>query len=250
MKKILLISAYTVIGISIAMTALTSLAHAKPQNNINRQKLDKMASADGLRPSVLNAALNAYNWALKNHKLGSNKDTLTIVDFALPSYKKRMWVIDLKTDKVLMKLYTTNGFGTFSNKSGTHASCLGLFTTADIYYGRNGKSMRIDGLEKGINNVELIEGNIVKTVPNYAKQHPELRLSLLHLDCTVYEPTLVALENFYDRLLPGGLLLLNGYGKEGIEGETKAVDDFFGIECPRIRKLPFAFSPCYIRKEG
>ncbi len=161
MKKILLISAYTVIGISIAMTALTSLAHAKPQNNINRQKLDKMASADGLRPSVLNAALNAYNWALKNHKLGSNKDTLTIVDFALPSYKKRMWVIDLKTDKVLMKLYTTNGFGTFSNKSGTHASCLGLFTTADIYYGRNGKSMRIDGLEKGINNEALSRAIVI-----------------------------------------------------------------------------------------
>ncbi len=103
---------------------------------------------------------------------------------------------------------------------------------------------------KGIDNIELIEGNIIKTVPNYAKQHPELRLSLLHLDCTVYKPTLVALENFYDRLVSGGILLLNGYGKEGVEGETKAVDDFFGIECPRIRKLPFAFSPCYIRKEG
>ncbi len=102
---------------------------------------------------------------------------------------------------------------------------------------------------KGINNVELIEGNIIETVPNYAKQHPELRLSLLHLDCTVYQPTLVALENFYDKLLPGAILLLNGYGKEGIEGETRAVENFFGIEHPRIRKLPFAFSPCYIKKE-
>ena len=103
---------------------------------------------------------------------------------------------------------------------------------------------------KGISNVELIEGNILETIPSYAKQHPELRISLLHLDVTVYKPTLVALENFYDRLLPGGLVLLNGYGKEGIEGETDAVEDFFDIECPRIHKLPFAFSPCYIKKGG
>ena len=103
---------------------------------------------------------------------------------------------------------------------------------------------------KGINNIELIEGNILETVPDYADQHPELKISLLHLDVTAYQPTLIALENFYDRLLPGGLVLLNGYGKEGIEGETEAVDDFFGIEPPVIHKLPFSFSPCYIKKEG
>ncbi len=103
---------------------------------------------------------------------------------------------------------------------------------------------------KGIDNVELVEGNILETVPSYIKRHPELRLSLVNLDCTMYEPTLVALKNFYDRLLPGGILMLNGYGKEGIEGETDAVDEFFDTERPRIRKLPFSFSPCYIKKEG
>ena len=98
-------------------------------------------------------------------------------------------------------------------------------------------------------NTELIEGNIIKTVPDYVKQHPELRISLLHLDCTVYKPTLVALENFYDKMLQGGIILLNGYGKENVEGETDAVEDFFELECPRIRRLPFAFSPCYIVKK-
>jgi len=109
---------------------------------------------------------------------------------------------------------------------------------------------------KGIDNVELIEGNIIKTVPDYVKKYPELRISLLHLDVTVYEPTLVALENFYDRVLQGGIILLNGYGKEGVEGETDAVDDFFATEgavgvsqnCS-IRRLPFAYSPCYIVKK-
>jgi len=109
---------------------------------------------------------------------------------------------------------------------------------------------------KGISNIELIEGNIIKTVPDYIKRHPELRISLLHLDCTVYKPTLVALENFYDRVISDGIILLNGYGKENVEGETDAVDDFFATEgaagvsqnCS-IRRLPFAYSPCYIVKK-
>ena len=102
---------------------------------------------------------------------------------------------------------------------------------------------------KGITNIELVEGNIIKTVPDYAKEHPELRISLLHLDCTIYQPTLTALENFYDRILPNGLLLLNGYGKEGIEGETNAVDDFFATGGIPIRRLPWTYSPCYIVKK-
>ncbi len=105
-------------------------------------------------------------------------------------------------------------------------------------------------LAKGISNIELIEGDIIKTVPDYVKKHPELRISLLHLDCTVYKPTLVALENFYDRVLQGGIILLNGYGKEGVEGETDAVEEFFSTGgVIAIRRLPFAYSPCYIVKK-
>lgn len=104
--------------------------------------------------------------------------------------------------------------------------------------------------QKNITNVELIEGDIVKTVPRYVKQHPELKISFLYLDCNIHEPTLVALENFYDRIVPGGLLLLNGYAKETILGETKAVDSFFANLDVSIRKLPFSFSPCYLVKRA
>ena len=134
MKKILLITAFITILVG---SALTSFGFTGNQSNSNLQKLFKVASADGLKPHVLKEALNAYSWALKHHKLGTNKNMLTIVDFSLPSYEKRMWVIDLKTDKVLMTLYTTQGKGSglvkathFSNKFGTDATCLGLFSTA------------------------------------------------------------------------------------------------------------------------
>lgn len=105
-------------------------------------------------------------------------------------------------------------------------------------------------VQKDITNVELIEGDIIKTVPHYTKQYPELKISLLYLDCPIYEPTLAALENFYDRIMPGGFLLLNGYAKIAHSGETKAVDSFFVNKDISIRRLPFSFSPCYLVKKN
>ncbi len=103
---------------------------------------------------------------------------------------------------------------------------------------------------KKIGNVELVEGDIVKTAPQYAIRHPGLKISLLYMDCTMYEPTLVALKSFYKNIVSGGLLALNGYGKEGAAGggETRAVDDFFGKSGVHFRRLPFSFSPCYLVK--
>ena len=101
---------------------------------------------------------------------------------------------------------------------------------------------------KGITNVELIEGDILKTVPCYIEQHPELKISLLYLDCTLYAPTFSTLKYFYEKLVLDGLLILNGYSKEGILGETRAVDEFFGKMRVVIQKLPFSYSPCYIVK--
>ncbi len=103
---------------------------------------------------------------------------------------------------------------------------------------------------KGITNVELVEGDIVKTAPQYAIRHPDLKISLLFMDCTMYEPTLAALKSFYKNIVSGGLLALNGYGKEGANGggETRAVDDFFGKSGVHFRRLPFSFSPCYLVK--
>ncbi len=103
---------------------------------------------------------------------------------------------------------------------------------------------------KKITNVELIAGDIVKTTPKYITCHPDLKISFLYMDCTIYEPTLVALKSFYKNIVSGGLLVLNGYAKEGASGggETKAVDDFFGKATVHFRRIPFSFSPCYVVK--
>ncbi len=162
---------------------------SKPLHNIDVSKLEKMASADGLKPQALDAALNAYAWANEHNKLGSNKETLTVVDFTLPSYEKRLWVLNLKDPKVLMKLYTTQGKGSglvsatrFSNTVNTDESSLGLYVTSNEYYGHHGRSMRLDGLEKGINTNARRRNVVVHSAwyatPQFIKQYHRAGRSL------------------------------------------------------------------------
>lgn len=101
---------------------------------------------------------------------------------------------------------------------------------------------------KGIDKfVELVEGDITKTVPAYLDSHPELKISLLNLDVDIYEPSVAILEYLYPRIVKEGILLIDDYGV--FPGETKAVDDYFKDKNIEIRKLPFCMTPCYIIKE-
>lgn len=88
-----------------------------------------------------------------------NKDILSIIDFRLPSSQKRLYVLDLKNKQVLFESYVAHGRNSgnlyathFSNKHGSHQSSLGFFETESTYIGRNGYSLVLNGLEKGIND--------------------------------------------------------------------------------------------------
>ena len=98
---------------------------------------------------------------------------------------------------------------------------------------------------KGVyRNAELVEGDITRTVPEYVKQNPELKISLLNLDTDVYEPAVTILEHLFPRMAKGGILLVDDYGV--FAGENRAVDEYFEQKEIQIRKLPFAQTPCYI----
>ncbi|MCS5503258.1 TylF/MycF family methyltransferase [Lysinibacillus sp. A4] len=77
---------------------------------------------------------------------------------------------------------------------------------------------------KKFENIELIQGDILTTLSEYLEQHPYLKIALLHIDVDVYEPTALALELLFERVVSGGLIVLDDYGT--VEGETKAVDEF------------------------
>jgi hypothetical protein len=96
------------------------------------------------------------------------KDILTIIDFGLPSTSKRLWIIDLTTNTVLFNSYVTHGINSglqyatnFSNDDGTNKSSLGFFATAETYNGKNGLSLKLDGLEQGVNNNARNRGLVV-----------------------------------------------------------------------------------------
>jgi 3-O-methyltransferase len=72
----------------------------------------------------------------------------------------------------------------------------------------------------------IIQGDVCKTFPQWLEQNPEARFCLCNLDMDIYEPTAVVLEGCWDRLVPGGVLILDEYATSKWPGETKAWDDF------------------------
>ena len=100
---------------------------------------------------------------------------------------------------------------------------------------------------KGIGNVELVQGDITKTLDAYVAQHPELRIALLHIDTDVYTPAKKALDVLFDHVVPGGLVVFDDYGT--IAGETLAVDEFLAGKDYTIRKFRFSHTkPSWIVK--
>lgn len=88
-----------------------------------------------------------------------HSEMLTIIDFSRPSNKKRLYVIDLKNQSLKFHTLVSHGKNTgenhavhFSNKPKSLKSSLGFYKTAETYYGKHGYSLRLDGLEDGINN--------------------------------------------------------------------------------------------------
>jgi cephalosporin hydroxylase len=91
--------------------------------------------------------------------------------------------------------------------------------------------------------IELVDGDVCQTAKAYAADNPGLRISLLHLDMDLYEPTLAALEAFWPRLLTGGIVLFDEFAIREWPGETEAVETFFKGAVPRVEKFGFASAP-------
>ena len=107
---------------------------------------------------VLEMALGAASCAVKSGDAAQPK-TLTVIDYSKPSSEKRLWVYDLTTRQLLYEELVAHGQGSganlatmFSNENETHRTSLGLFRTDDTYIGKNGYSLRLDGLDKGFND--------------------------------------------------------------------------------------------------
>ena len=129
-------------------------------NNLNSNKfaLPKLES--------FAVALKGF-YALKEKGL-IKKDILTIIDFSLSSNTKRLWVIDLISGNVIFNSLVAHGRNTgdeyasnFSNSNESYKSSLGFYATGEIYNGKHGMSLRLDGLEKGVNDNARARGIVM-----------------------------------------------------------------------------------------
>ena len=103
----------------------------------------------------------AFRQAVAGYNLikQKSKSILTLIDFTKPSTEKRLFVFDMEQKKMLYSSVVSHGKNSgenyatsFSNEVGSYKSSLGFYLTGNTYQGRNGYSLLLDGLEKGIND--------------------------------------------------------------------------------------------------
>lgn len=138
----------------------TIVATAKPAFEMEAESLfANLDSNDFALPKLesFEAALKGFYKLKEEGKVKNN--ILTIIDFGLSSRTKRLWVIDMTTDKILFNSLVAHGknsgddFATaFSNRTDSNKSSLGFYITGEVYNGKHGISMKLDGQENGIND--------------------------------------------------------------------------------------------------
>ena len=130
---------------------------AQPSFNVDQEFNLLKNKAKDLNPRVLKLALTAYD-RVNDRGLVRNQK-LTVVDYSKGSNQPRLWVLDLQNNTVRFKEYVTHGKNSglnmarsFSNKPGSLKSSIGTFLTRGTYVGREGYSLRLKGLERGVND--------------------------------------------------------------------------------------------------
>jgi hypothetical protein len=150
----------------------------RPQNtnklsiNVNtsfsaRELLEKYATniyesahlqESGLALNVFKKAITGFINLKVSNKLPQTNSILTVVDFTKSSCEKRMWIIDVINKELILNTWVAHGNGSgndiatrFSDKMNSHESSLGFYVTDEVYYGKHGRSLRLDGMDAGFN---------------------------------------------------------------------------------------------------
>ncbi len=116
------------------------------------------AAIGNIETDVFEMALNAASCAVRSGAVGA-PETLTVIDYSKPSTERRLWVFDLKAKELVYEELVAHGQGSganmatqFSNTNESHQTSLGLFVGRETYIGKHGYSLRLDGLDRGVND--------------------------------------------------------------------------------------------------
>jgi L,D-transpeptidase catalytic domain len=183
--------------LSLCAAALSAVIAVNAQAQDAALLATLTSSAPTATPKVLALALLASSCAQRG-KLASTPQRLMVIDYSRPSLERRLWLFDLSAGTLLLTDYVAHGRNSgdnlalrFSNTEGSLQSSLGLFVGLDSYIGKNGRSLRLRGLEPGFND-RALQRAIVLHSADYV--NPELgarngRLGRSH-GCPVVRPAL------------------------------------------------------------
>lgn len=142
---------------SLQPDLISEIPSIYPQVNVAEVKAMLHAEAPNLNEVVINKVATALKCSSTYYVNPS--PILTVIDYSLPSNQKRLWIFDLAQKKLLFNTYVSHGIksGTlltqnFSNKYNSRASSIGVYKTDKAYYGREGLSLRLEGLERNFND--------------------------------------------------------------------------------------------------
>jgi L,D-transpeptidase catalytic domain len=166
MKRLILVPALLLLFVPVA--AADSGCKSKSSDSLMRSLLRQ---APGLQAHVLRMAMEASDCAAERG-LVKRRDVLTVIDYSLPSTQPRLFVFDLASRKLLFRELVAHGKNSggnmanfFSNSVGSLATSLGLFVTRDTYFGSNGYSLRLKGLEENVNDMALDRAIVMHGAP-------------------------------------------------------------------------------------
>ena len=150
---------FPIIGAAVlaATLVIPNAIDASTAADFTRADFDATAIGN-IETDVFEMALNAASCAVRSGAV-SAPPTLTVIDYSKPSTERRLWVFDLKAKELVYEELVAHGQGSganmateFSNDNESHQTSLGLFVTRDTYVGKNGYSLRLDGLDRGVND--------------------------------------------------------------------------------------------------
>jgi hypothetical protein len=143
-----------------------SASASRPAARAELSTLATAAERAGLRADVLRLALEARARVAAQGLI--TRAVLTVIDYSLPSRQPRLWVLDLVHGTVLARELVAHGRDTgddiarrFSNRPGSLQSSLGTFVTGESYQGSHGLSLRLRGLDPGLNDRAEARGIVV-----------------------------------------------------------------------------------------
>ena len=152
------------------LLSLTIVSWKSSKSGLNRQLVENQSShqyfesyqseiytsanlqGTGLNDTVFKKAITGFINLKAENKIAANSSIITIIDYTRSSCEKRMWIIDVISKKLIVNTLVAHGQGSgddlatqFSDNADSHQSSLGFYITDKVYYGKHGRSLKLDG---------------------------------------------------------------------------------------------------------